>query len=209
MVKLTVLGKKVVVGGVLAATITVTSCGAINVLSKPEPVEPTPIEAVMPKAEYASKATIVRALNKEVEIVGVTAPIDKRVIVEESKWYGDKTYDLTLVGEFKLGIKASDIEITVEGNTVRATFPKPQLLIASTPFDEAIIHDDVGRLRKDFTTAEEQAIHKQARQEAIREVMADQETLEEAEESVAAILRGLIKDSDQNVKKIIVKMEAE
>ena len=184
--------KRAVIGAALTTGILITSYGAIVHFQPADAPPPTPIEEVTPGAAVVSREAIIRMLSDEGQIVGLSGDIDKRAQVVDDKWYGDRTYDIAILGEFKLGIDTADIEISTSGNTVTVTFPQPALLSATANFDEAIIYEKATGVRKDFTTEEQQAIFKQTREEAIEEIKANEYFEERAEESIGKILRGLI-----------------
>ena len=191
--RLTKQAKKAVIGTTLAAGILISSYGAVlHIVPQAATAPPTPIEEKLPEAEVLSREAVVRVLSKKGEIVGLSGDIDKRLQVDDSKWYGEKSYDISLLGEFKLGIETKDVKVSTTGNTVTLTFPHPKLISVSAPYDEAIIHSEAKGVRKDFTTEEEQAIYRQARKEAVKEIKANEYFAEEAEESIGEILRGLI-----------------
>jgi hypothetical protein len=144
-----------------------------------------------PVVEYNS---VVRALNSETQFVGLSGKIEKRVRSVDDKWYGDRTYDLTVRGDFKLGVDTKDIEVSTKGNTVTVRFPHAKVISASIPFDKAIINENVGVMRKDFTTAESQAIFGKARKAAVKEVGSDKGLKDTAETSIGRTLTRLIKE---------------
>jgi hypothetical protein len=179
---------------VAATTVILTSgCFAIKTYHH---ATPTPV------VEYNS---VVRALNSETQIVGLSGKIEKRVRSVDSKWYGDRTYDLTVRGDFKLGVDTKDIEVSTKGNTVTVRFPHAKVISADVPYDKAIINENVGVMRKDFTTAEAQAIFGKARKDAVKEVGKDTVLAESAEVSIGKALRKLI-EQVPNVDEVNVEV---
>lgn len=184
--------KEKVIGMVIATGILVTSCNAVYHLRSEDALKLTPIEEKMPDATTVSREAIIRTLSNEGQIIGLTGDIDKRAQIVDNKWYGDRTFDIAILGEFKMGIDTDDIEVSTSGNTVTVHFPQPEILTVTTNYDESIINEKATGLRKDFTTEEQQAIFKQTREEAIKEIKSNEYFEERATESVGEILRGLI-----------------
>ena len=184
--------KEKVIGMVIATGILVTSCNAVYHLRSEDALKLTPIEEKMPDATTVSREAIIRTLSNEGQIIGLTGDIDKRAQIVDNKWYGDRTFYIAILGEFKMGIDTADIEVSTSGNTVTVHFPQPEILTVTTNYDESIIHEKATGLRKDFTTEEQQAIFKQTREEAIEEIKSNEYFEERATESIGEILRGLI-----------------
>ena len=199
--------KEKVIGVVIASGILITSCGAVVHYLQPSDIPTiTPIEETMPGATAVSREAIIRTLSNEGQIIGLTGDIDKRSQVVDNKWYGDKTYDIAILGEFKMGIDTDDIKVSTSGNTVTILFPQPEILTVTTNYDEAIIHEKATGLRKDFTTEQHQAIFKQTREEAIKEIKSNEYFEERATDSIGEILRGLI-EQIPNVQEINIQVE--
>lgn len=187
--------KEKVIGIVIASGILITSCGAVVHYLQPSDVQTlTPIEEKLPGAAVVSREAIIRTLSNEGQIIGLTGDIDKRARVTDDKWYGDRIYDIAILGEFKIGIDTDDIEVSTSGNTVTVHFPQPKILAVTTNYDDAIINEKATGLRKDYTTEEHQAIFKQTREEAIKEIKSNEYFEDRAKESIGEILRGLIEE---------------
>lgn len=185
--------KEKVIGVVIASGILVTSCSMAVHYLKPSDVQIiTPIEEKIPGAAVVSREAIIRTLSSEGQIIGLTGDIDKRAQITDSKWYGDRTIDIAILGEFKMGIDTDEIEINTSGNTVTVHFPQPKILSVTTNYDEAVIVEKTTGIRKDFSTEEQQAIFKQTREEAIKEIKNSEYFEDRAEKSISEILKGLI-----------------
>ena len=177
----------------LVSVIFATGFGvATHYLQSEEALKLTPIEENIPDASVISREAIIRTLSNEGQIIGLTGDIDKRAKIVDDKWYGDRTFDIAILGEFKIGIDTADIEVNTSGNTVTVHFPQPEILTVTTNYDESIINEKSTGLRKDFTTEEQQAIFKQTREEAIEEIKSNEYFEERATDSIGEILRGLI-----------------
>jgi hypothetical protein len=108
-------------------------------------------------------------------------------------------------GDFKLGIDTKDIEVSTKGNTVTIRFPHARVISADVPYDKAIINENVGVMRKDFTTAESQAIFGKARKAAVKEVGSDKVLKDTAETSIGRTLTRLI-EKVPNVDEVNVEV---
>jgi hypothetical protein len=142
--------------------------------------------------QFVDKDAIIDALTETPELVGLTGDISKTVRLTDDKWFGDKTYELTLEGTLKLGVATDDVTITTQGNTVVVRLPHPRIIAVDLPFDKAAISKDVGLLRQDLSESEMQALYNEAREQAVADVKVNVKAREEAEEAVENALEELI-----------------
>ena len=143
-------------------------------------------------AHYIDRDALITALTDTPELVGLTGTATKTVVYEDSKWFGDKAYELTVKGTFKIGVETEDIEVTTAGNVVTIRFPQPQLLATDFPFDIADIRKDVGLLRDNLNEAELQALYGEARTGAIDDIKRNRQGFEQAEGSVERSITKII-----------------
>jgi hypothetical protein len=148
--------------------------------------------APVPAKQLVDRAAIVSALSETPQIVGLTGDISKTVTLTDDRWFGDKTYEMTLDGTFKLGVDSKDIDVTVRGNTVVVRFPQPKLIAVDLPFDQAQLSKDVGFLRQDLSDAELQSLYGEARKQAVADVKVNVKARDKAEASVEHALEDLI-----------------
>jgi Protein of unknown function (DUF4230) len=181
--------KRTVITFALGATI---AAGALTYTAdKPtELVTPklTPVEA----KHYVDRAAIIDALSETPQLVGLTGDVTKTITYSDDKWFGDKTYKLTLYGEFKLGVETKDIDITTRGNTVVVRFPQPKILAVDLPFDKAKISKNVGLLRGELDESDLQALYAEARKDAVHDIKVNIRAREKAEAAVEHALEDLI-----------------
>lgn len=153
---------------------------------------------------YISQSAVVDALTETSELIGLTGAIAKTVAYNDSKWYGDKTYELTVQGEFKLGVDTQELEISTHGNTITIRFPRPKLISVDLPFDRAALSKDVGLLRKDLSEQQLQALYGEARTEAIAEIQANEKAKDKVSEAVEDAIEDIIEvvapDANINVE---------
>jgi hypothetical protein len=161
--------------------------GSTFMHAKPAP-ELTPVHA----AVTIDKQAVLSALNTRSQIVGLTGKVAQTVTVNDSAWYGDKTYELAATGTFKLGVDTSDLIITTKGNTVTIRFPQPKIISVDMPFDKAALKKDVGFMRKDLTEAELQAMYGKARASAISDIKRDRQAFDKAEQSIESTIEKLL-----------------
>jgi hypothetical protein len=148
--------------------------------------------APVPAKQLVDKQAIVSALSETPQLIGLTGDISKTVTLKDNRWFGDKTYAMTLDGTFKLGVNTKDIGITVKGNTVVVRFPQPKLIAVDLPFDKAAIKKDVGFIRKDLSDSELQSLYGQARKQAVDDMKVNVKAREKAEDAVEHALEDLI-----------------
>ncbi|MBW3113515.1 DUF4230 domain-containing protein [Bacillus sp. MCCB 382] len=168
------------------------TAGVLTFYQSPASPEATTKLAPVQAKELVDKRAIISALSETPEIVGLTGDISKTVRLQDDKWFGDKTYELTLDGTFKLGVSTKDVDITVKGNTVVVRFPDPHIIAVDLPFDKAAIKKDVGLMRKDLSESELQSLYGQARKQAVADVKVNVKAREKAEDSVEHALEDLI-----------------
>lgn len=167
--------------------------GAIYANATFAPAQPSATVApVVDAKHYVDRQAVINALSTESQIVGLSGRIEKSVTLSDDKWYGAKTYDLTLAGEFKLGVDTDKVEITTKGNTVVVRFPHPKIISVDMPFDNAVISKDVGWARKDIDESELQGLYGKARSAAIDEINANEEAMNKAADSVEDTLEDII-----------------
>jgi Protein of unknown function (DUF4230) len=179
--------KRTVITFALGATI---AAGALTYCNGTTTVSPklSPVEA----KHYVDRAAILDALSETPQLVGLTGNVAKTITYSDDKWFGDKTYELTLNGEFKLGVETKDIDITTRGNTVVVRFPQPKLLAVDLPFDQAKIRKNVGLLRGELDESDLQALYAEARKDAVHDIKVNIRAREKAEAAVEHALEDLI-----------------
>ena len=142
--------------------------------------------------QLVDKAAVIDALSETPELIGLTGDISKTVRLQDNRWFGDKTYELTLDGTFKLGVSTDDLDVTVRGSTVVVKLPQPRIIAVDLPFDKAAIKKDVGLLRQDLSESEMQALYKEAREQAVADVKVNVKARAKAEGAVEHALEDLI-----------------
>jgi hypothetical protein len=179
-----------------AITVTLTAAitaGTLTFYQSPDSPEATTTSlAPVPAKQLVDKQAIVSALSETPQLVGLTGDISKTVTLKDNRWFGDKTYEMTLDGEFKLGVEAKDIDVTVRGSTVVVRFPQPKLIAVDLPFDQAHLSKDVGLLRKDLSDSELQSLYGEARKQAVADVKVNVKARDKAEDAVENSLEDLI-----------------
>jgi hypothetical protein len=180
--------KRTVITFALGATI---AAGALTYTSN-KPVVQTPKLTPVEAKHYVDRTAVLNALSETPQLVGLTGNVAKTITYSDDKWFGDKTYELTLNGEFKLGVETKDIDITTRGNTVVVRFPQPKILAVDLPFDQAEIRKNVGLLRGELDESELQALYAEARKDAVHDIKVNVRAREKAEASVQHTLEDLI-----------------
>lgn len=161
-------------------------------------------------AHYIDRDALITALTDTPELVGLTGTAEKTIGYSDAKWFGDKAYELTVKGTFKIGVATEDLEVTTAGNVVTIRFPQPKLLTTDFPFDIADIRKDVGVFRDDLTETELQALYGKAREGAVDDIKRNRQAFEQAEDSVERSIEriiGMVTDYSEAGNTITVKFE--
>lgn len=161
-------------------------------------------ELSVPTANIVDKQTVIKALTENAQIVGMDGVISKEFRYTDAKWFGDKTYAMTLHGTFKTGfsltaLTADNIVITPTNEVIIST-PATELISLELPYDRIEIDKDVGTLRKDFTETDRQLLYAKASANIRKEIANDAEVRKEsviasqhAIEAILALVPGVRK----------------
>jgi hypothetical protein len=168
------------------------TAGTLTFYQSPDSPEATTQLAPVPAKQLVDKQAVISALENTPQLIGLTGDISKTITLTDDRWFGDKTYAMTLDGTFKLGVSTKDIDVTVRGNTVVVRFPQPKLIAVDLPFDKAQLSKDVGLLRKDLSDSELQSLYGEARKQAVADVKVNVKARDKAEGAVENALEDLI-----------------
>jgi hypothetical protein len=142
-----------------------------------------------------TRETIIHALADESQIVGLRGTTSKNIVYNDSKWYGDRKYEITVTGTFKLGANITREwlnEVRVDGGTV--TLPRPHLVLISAdfPYDSMTVDKQVGWFRRELTDEDLRQLYRTARTQAVNDVLRDSTTRQQAERNVERTIRELL-----------------
>jgi Protein of unknown function (DUF4230) len=148
-----------------------------------------------PNLSVLTRETVIHALADESQLVGLRGTTSKTIVYTDSKWYGDRKYEITVTGTFKLGANITREWLTgvqVENNTV--TLPKPHIVLigAGFPYDSMTVDKQVGWFRRELTDEDLQALYRTARTQAVGDVLRDSTTSQQAERNVERTIRELL-----------------
>jgi len=153
-------------------------------------------ELSVPTANLVDKETVITALKENAQIVGMDGVITKEFRYTDAKWFGDKTYAMTLHGTFKTGFSVSAITadnvIVTESNEVIISTPATELISLELPYDRIEIDKDVAILRKDFTEADRQLLYAKASASIRKEIAEDAEVQKQALVASQQALRAIL-----------------
>lgn len=134
-------------------------------------------ELTVPTANVVDKQTVIKALTENAQVVGLDGVIEKEFRYTDAKWFGDKTYAMTLHGTFKTGFNVSDITadnvIITDTNEIIIRTPATEIIALELPYDRIEIAKDVAILRKDFTEVDRQLLYAKASASIREEIEAD------------------------------------
>jgi hypothetical protein len=136
---------------------------------------------------FSSTTSVVQQVQSLSEIITVKYVIEKVIVLEDVKWYGESRVLLLAHGVVKAGIdlkrlQPSDVSIT--GKTITIHLPMPQITDAYLDDKATQVIDHSTGILRSFDKDMEQT----ARQEAVEEV------------SLAARQSGILKDADTRAR---------
>jgi len=136
---------------------------------------------------FSSTTSVVQQVQSLSEIITVKYVIEKVVVLEDVKWYGENRVLLLAHGVVKAGIDLKRLQpsdVTISGKTITIRLPMPQITDAYLDDKATQVIDHSTGLLRSFDKDMEQT----ARQEAVEEV------------SLAAREGGILKDADARAK---------
>ena len=145
--------------------------------------------------KIADSPTMIRQVQGLNQLVSVKYVLEKVILVEDAKWYGDSRVLMVANGVAKAGVdlsklKAGDFE--VEGKRVRVSLPRPQLLdVYLDDRRTQVVERSTGVLRE-FDKGLEQEARRQAVDQmrlAVRDAGIFRDAEERAGSQVEALLR--------------------
>ena len=153
-------------------------------------------QLTVPTSNIVDVQIVIKALTENAQIVGMDGVIEKEFRYTDAKWFGDKTYAMTLHGTFKTGfsvsaIKAENVIVTADNEVIIST-PATELISLELPYDRIEIEKDVGALRKDFTETDRQLLYAKASASIRKEIEADAEVQKEALVASQQALRAIL-----------------
>jgi hypothetical protein len=141
----------------------------------------------VPTTQIVDKQAVIKALKERLQIVGLEGKVEKEFRYTDAKWFGDKTFAMTLNGTFKTGFNIADITVDnvviTEDNEVIINTPDITLIALEIPYDKIVIDKDVGALRKDFTEVDRQLLYAKASASIRKQIESDVEVRKESEEA--------------------------
>jgi Protein of unknown function (DUF4230) len=142
-----------------------------------------------------TRETIIHALADESQLVGLRGTTSKTIVYVDSKWYGDRKYEITVTGTFKLGANITREwlnGVQVENGIV--SLPKPHLVLISAdfPYDAVTVDKQVGWFRRELTDEDLRQLYRKARTQAVSDVLRDSTTRQQAERNVERTIRELL-----------------
>jgi hypothetical protein len=142
-----------------------------------------------------TRETIIHVLADESQLVGLSGTTSKTIVYNDRKWYGDRKYEITVTGTFKLGANITREwlnGVQVDGGAV--ILPKPYIVLISAdfPYDSMTVDKQVGWFRRELTDEDLQALYRKARTQAVSDVLRDTTTRQQAERNVERLVRELL-----------------
>ncbi len=145
--------------------------------------------------KIADSPTMIRQVQGLNQLVAVKYVLEKVILVEDAKWYGDSRVLMVANGVAKAGVDLSGLEagdFVVEGTRVRVTWPRPRLL--DVYLDDRltqVVERSTGVLRE-FDKGLEQEARRQA-VDQMRLAVRDAGIFRDAEERAGLQVEGLLR----------------
>ncbi len=144
--------------------------------------------------KIADSPTMIRQVQGLNQLVSVKYVLEKVILVEDAKWYGDSRVLMVANGVAKAGVDLSRLQpedFVVEANRVRVTLPRPQLLdVYLDDRRTQVIERTTGVLRE-FDKGLEQEARRQA-VDQMRLAVRDAGIFRDAEERARLQVEGLL-----------------
>lgn len=142
----------------------------------------------------ADTPTLVRQVQGLNELVGVKYVVEKVVVVEDAKWYGDTRLLMVAHGVAKAGVDLSKFErgdVRVRGTAVHVTLPRPRVLDVYLDDRRTQVVERSTGVMREFDKNLEQDARRQA-VDQIRLAVRDSGILKDAEERARIQISGLL-----------------
>jgi uncharacterized protein DUF4230 len=131
--------------------------------------------------------TVVEQIQTLSDLVTVKYVVEKVVVLDDQKWYGESRVLLMAHGVIKAGINLKDFkpgDITVSGKTISLRLPQPQITDAYLDDRKSQIIDHTTGLLRTF----DKDLEQNARQQAVLDIRA------------AAIQNGILNDATERAE---------
>lgn len=129
----------------------------------------------IPVVHMIDKQMVINKLTENLQIVGLEGDIEKEFQYQDSKWFGDKSFTMTLHGNFKMGFNIDDIDIEsiviTDDNEIIINTPDITLISLELPYDKIKINKQVDLLRKDFSETDRQLLYSKASESIKQEIL--------------------------------------
>jgi hypothetical protein len=173
------------------AALSLVACLAITFYVNSDKTSQKPTQL----APVLTRETIIHALADESQLVGLSGTTSKTIVYNDRKWYGDRKYEITVTGTFKLGANITRewlAGVQVANGTV--SLPKPHIVLISAdfPYDSMTVDKQVGWFRRELTDEDLRELYRKARTQAVSDVLRDSTTRQQAERNVERTIRELL-----------------
>jgi hypothetical protein len=142
-----------------------------------------------------TRETIIHALADESQLVGLSGTTSKTIVYNDPKWYGDRKYEITVTGTFKLGANITREWLTgVQVTNGTVSLPKPHIVLISAdfPYDAMTVDKQIGWFRRELTDEDLRQLYRTARTQAVSDVLRDSTTRQQAERNVERLVHELL-----------------
>ena len=151
-------------------------------------------ELSVPVTNIVDKQMVIKALLENLQVVGLEGEIEKEYTYTDTKWFGDKSFEMMLNGTFKMGFNVADIRVEdvliTKDNEIIIKTPKVVLISLEIPYDRIEINKEVGLLRKDFGETDRQFLYAKA-SESVKQEIIDNKKIHD--DSIVASQNAIIK----------------
>jgi len=176
--------KKTTAVAIITAGIVLTTTGFNSAKPSAPPPEPAPI--------VLHEATVINALAAKARIVAPTGEVTKTISQQDENFWGHRIYEMTVHGDYILGVDTQDIDVSVSGNTVKVRMPQPKVVSLDLPYDEMTVTEQKSLLRKELPEAQLKALYTKAEAEVRKDIAKDDEVQAKAERQMEQAVSGLL-----------------
>jgi len=143
----------------------------------------------------ADSPTVIRQVQGLNQLVSVRYVLEKVILVEDAKWYGESRVLMVASGVAKAGVDLSRLQegdFEVRGRSVRVTLPRPQLLDVYLDDRRTRVVERTTGVLREFDKGLEQEARRQA-VDQLRLAVRDAGILRDAEERARMQVEGLLR----------------
>jgi hypothetical protein len=172
-----------------------------KIITKKETVY-LPVEVEKEKSSEVELKTIDQdavfdAIESQIQIVGTSGSLDKVFNYDDSNFFGKRRLSMKVTATYKLGYSLNDLiinpeRVIINDGVIAIVVPKLELISLEIPYEDAVISDEDGWLRKKIKESEKQDLFEHARTEIEREIFANDELINKSYDQTNKALKEIL-----------------